>query len=196
MSMRLTKYVMSMATTMGGAGGVRYPHAARWYLHIASLQCQSVRLSSTSSSPQTMMATPPTTVTAASSSSSSKSPSTSVAAKQEVLISSKRSELPPTPAMTVMAKYPDIEFEGYVFSYVEGGGTTHSAEILNAPPAAVFKTMVRRASPNTDNDNIVADYRSCYVSSYVSYVYMCMVGVTRSEDKSSRSSDDAWRQTN
>jgi hypothetical protein len=114
----------------------RYPHVARWYNHMASLQYQHHR----SISPQTIA---PSTTT--SSSEIKSEPATAVSSGgngKAVFRSTNPSELPATPGMAHLAKFPAIPVDGYVFDYIEGGGTTHTAEILGAPPGAVFKTMV------------------------------------------------------
>ena len=48
---------------------------------------------------------------------------------------------PITPAIRFLRE-KKVEFEPFVFDYVEKGGTRHSAEVLKAPEHAVVKTLV------------------------------------------------------
>ena len=50
-------------------------------------------------------------------------------------------DYPVTPAIRVLRE-KKIEFEPYVFVYVEKGGTKHSAEVLEVSEHAVIKTLV------------------------------------------------------
>lgn len=50
-------------------------------------------------------------------------------------------DYPVTPAIRVLRE-KKIEFEPFVFDYVEKGGTSHSAEVLGADEHAVVKTLI------------------------------------------------------
>ncbi|HQU86344.1 MAG TPA: aminoacyl-tRNA deacylase [Pyrinomonadaceae bacterium] len=50
-------------------------------------------------------------------------------------------DYPITPAIRVLRE-KKIEFEPFVFDYVEKGGTKHSAEVLNVDEHAVVKTLI------------------------------------------------------
>lgn len=52
---------------------------------------------------------------------------------------------PITPAIRVLRE-KNIEFEPYVFEYVEKGGTRHSAEVLGIEEHAVVKTLIFETS--------------------------------------------------
>jgi len=50
-------------------------------------------------------------------------------------------DYPITPAIRVLRE-KKVEFEPFVFDYVEKGGTKHSAEVLNVDEHAVVKTLI------------------------------------------------------
>lgn len=50
-------------------------------------------------------------------------------------------DYPITPAIRVLRENK-IDFEPFVFDYVEKGGTSHSAEVLNVDEHAVIKTLI------------------------------------------------------
>lgn len=50
-------------------------------------------------------------------------------------------DYPITPAIRVL-RDKKVEFEPFVFDYVEKGGTKHSAEVLNVDEHAVVKTLI------------------------------------------------------
>ena len=52
---------------------------------------------------------------------------------------------PITPAVRVLREHK-IEFEPYLFEYVEKGGTGHSAEVLGVEEHAVVKTLIFETS--------------------------------------------------
>ena len=49
-------------------------------------------------------------------------------------------DYPVTPAIRVLREHK-IEFEPFVFDYVEKGGTKHSAEVLGVDEHQVVKTL-------------------------------------------------------
>lgn len=131
-------------TMMRASSCHRYPHVSRWYAHVASLypQYQRTLSSSTTSKPSTQTITTPATSSSETKTKTIATPAALSAGHGSVFRSSKISELPATPGMAIMALHPDIPFEGSVHQYVEGGGTTNTADVLGAPHDAVFKTMV------------------------------------------------------
>lgn len=54
-------------------------------------------------------------------------------------------DYPITPAIRVLRE-KKVEFEPFVFDYVEKGGTKHSAEVLNVDEHAVVKTLIFETS--------------------------------------------------